>query len=556
MIVRPTKWTPATLAVTLTLLRRAGLTEMIDSRCRFDKTQRNLTPGEVVLLLIGATVLRNRRIPLYKMEEFYSHIPVSGILGKNVEPGMLNDHALARGLDCLSGIDRRQLAWDVSRRFEVDFGIVSDILHLDQTKVRTFVIAPPEVPEGVPRPEYGLDKEGRTDFRLYTVNSMTDSAGVIRYIDTADGNAADPAMDADAITFVLNNTDPERTVVVMDSKGANSEVVELADEGGLAIVSKVPANFSSRIRDRIGDDIRATGWGPVSDTKRGHRFFDTDVHIDGPSGDDGKRGPGRDMRLVAFRSEKMVSDRRASLLRAGGKAALRVAGRFGKALFDSETSAMMAVGQAQEELLPTGHALKWSLEYIDMPETRARRGRPATGEVRTTVRKWKVVCEPVVDEEWTDVLNERDAYEVLVTNLPRPGDGAAEGGDVRKGASPETVLSLYLGQYRQEHSFRLLKGHVGLCDVYFKTPSREASMVLVLGIAAMVRNVVNHRFKERRGTFTTFEDMVDRWAMARLKVVGGELELDGDADQMYDVMERLDLTEEGILGTLDRRTGD
>lgn len=62
------RWTPNSMAITLTLMRRNGFVEKIDAACEFDRDQRVLTPGEAVLLIVEATALRNRRIPYTRSE--------------------------------------------------------------------------------------------------------------------------------------------------------------------------------------------------------------------------------------------------------------------------------------------------------------------------------------------------------------------------------------------------------------------------------------------------------------------------------------------------------
>ena len=101
------------------------------------------------------------------------------------------------------------------------------------------------------------------------------------------------------------------------------------------------------------------------------------------------------------------------------------------------------------------------------------------------------------------IMAEMTAFQVLITNLPRPEKEEDESDNIRESAFPETVLKLYLDQYKQEHTFRLLKGKVGLNDVFFKKSERENAMMFVLGIAALIRNVIDLRFLMRPGCFTT-----------------------------------------------------
>lgn len=552
MRVNGRKSTPASVAIALTLLRKNGIVEFIDSRCTFDRDQRKLTPGEVVLILIGATMMSNNRIPLYRISNVYSHMNISGILGKTVEPESLNDHALARGLDSIYEADRNQMMWDISEKFELDLGLVARIFHLDQTKIRTYVIEPHDHDADAAKPEFGLDKEGRTDFRLYSANSITDEHRCIRMISPDDGNASDPSMDSDAVEFLLKNVEPEESTVVIDSKGANSELIAQMMNGDLGFVTKAPVNFSSCIKKRLSLEVFNEGW-TVSDLKDGHAFYDVDVDVDGEVQDDGTRAPKRRIRAVAFRSSKMLSDRRASIERASLKTADKVAKKLGKMIFDSEDDALLNIGLLQEELCGNAYSLKWSIKTEDVRVKRGQRGRPKKGEEPEFVRQFTVECEPVIDKVKLDILADLDSVEVLVTNLPRIPSGERME-NVRHGASSESVLELYLDQYKQEHTFKLLKGKVGLNDVFFKNPERENAMMFVLGLAALVRNIIDLRFRVTPGRFTTCQDMVASWMLLRIRVIDGEIELEGPVgceEEMLDVMERLDLDEGMIVGSID-----
>lgn len=552
MRVNGRKSTPASVAIVLTMLRKNGIVEFIDSRCTFDRDQRKLTPGEVVLILIGATMMSNNRIPLYRISNLYSHMNISGILGKNVEPESLNDHALARGLDAIYEADRDQMMWDISKQFELDLDLVARIFHIDQTKIRTYVIEPHDCDADAAKPEFGLDKEGRTDFRLYSANSITDEHRCIRMISPDDGNTSDPSMDSDAVEFLLRNVEPEESTVVIDSKGANSELIAKMMDGNLGFVTKAPVNFSSCLKKRLSREVFNDGW-TVSDLKEGYAFYDVDVGVDGEVTDDGTRAPGRRIRAVAFRSSKMLSDRRASIARAHLKTAEKVAKGLGKMTFDSEDEALLNIGLRQEELCDNAYSLKWSIRAEDVRVKRDRKGRPKKGEEPEFARRYTVECEPVVDEVKLEILADLDSVEVLVTNIPRIPCGERME-NVRHGASSESVLELYLDQYKQEHTFKLLKGKVGLNDVFFKNPERENAMMFVLGLAALMRNVIDLMFRMTPGRFTTCADMIASWMLLRVRAIDGEMELegpDGCEEEMLDVMRRLDLDEGMIVGSID-----
>ena len=241
------RWTPASVAIMLTLMRRNGFVE-IDAACEFDRDQRVLTPGEAVLLIVGVTALRNRRIPLYKIGRQYESMNIEGILGKRISVESLNDTALSRALDTLYKADREKLFWSIAEEMERIEGLESRVFHIDQTKIRTYVADTPECDPDAAWSVIGLDKEGRTDFLLYSVSTMTSENGNIRYLVPQDGNAPDPAMDRKAVEFLIDAVDPTECAEVTDSKGTNSILVAEMDDAGLGFVSKVPENYSSCLR--------------------------------------------------------------------------------------------------------------------------------------------------------------------------------------------------------------------------------------------------------------------------------------------------------------------
>lgn len=68
------RWTQACIAITLAMIRRSRIVEYIDSNFEFDRDQRNLTPGEVVMILVGAINRKNQRIVLSRVADKYGEM--------------------------------------------------------------------------------------------------------------------------------------------------------------------------------------------------------------------------------------------------------------------------------------------------------------------------------------------------------------------------------------------------------------------------------------------------------------------------------------------------
>ncbi len=426
------------MTIMLALMRKHGFVEKIDAECEFDREQRIVTPGEVAFLLVGATALRNRRIPLYKIGRQYESMNLRGILGKDVSTESLSDTALGRGLDALYGADLKKLFWSIAEDIEKAEGLDSKVFHLDQTKLRTYVENPPECNEDAAKPKIGLDKEGRTDFFLYSASAMTSENKILRYLVPHDGNASDPEMDKEAIEFLIDAVKPKDCTVVTDCKGTNSTLIALMDDAELGFVSKVPESYSSCLRSRIVWEA-SRGELRISESKKGHAFCDTDAMVE-HDGENHDRT--RKVRIVAFTSEKMRSDAEESLIRSGMKKAEKLSKELNKARFATKDEAFAAVGKAQCELALDGAALAWSISSEEVLEKRSKRGRRPKDEPPTYRTVWSVKSEPVADREMASVMAELTAFQVLITNLPRTPEGGGSGEHPRgrlSGEGPEAV---------------------------------------------------------------------------------------------------------------------
>ena len=80
----------------------------------------------------------------------------------------------------------------------------------------------------------------------------------------------------------------------------------------------------------------------------------------------------------------------------------------------------------------------------------------------------------------------------------------------RDGASAQTVLRLYLNEYKVEHTYRLMKSGLGVDRVFFRTPSRENAMMFVVGIATLIENIID-AMNRRNGDRDTFRTVIDQF---------------------------------------------
>lgn len=141
------------------------------------------------------------------------------------------------------------------------------------------------------------------------------------------------------------------------------------------------------------------------------------------------------------------------------------------------------------------YSLRWCLFPENVQVKWMTRGRPKAGEFRRLS-----ACE----RSFANLsLTMRSSISWRISSPPRfwsrtsSTSQAERRANIRDGASSKYILDLYLDQYKQEHIFRLLKGKVGFNDVFFKKPERENVMMFVLGMATLIRNVIDLRLLMR-----------------------------------------------------------
>ena len=127
--------------------------------------------------------------------------------------------------------------------------------------------------------------------------------------------------------------------------------------------------------------------------------------------------------------------------------------------------------------------------------------------------EYRVVIELVFNEERARSLSQDRGVRVLVTNLPR---ASVDAENIRFGATADTVLKSYLGQYRIEHAFRLMKDGMKMSRVYIQDIKRENAMMFVISLGTMLSDVMNHVLRTK-GIDITADGIATRMSSLILK---------------------------------------
>ena len=532
---RQTTRLQAASALALAMFEQKGLTELIDSRFKRDPRIK-LTPGNAVKAMIGTMLSAEGRRPLFGISNFYVSSPTEQLFGDGVDTKALGARAFSRNLDRLFAKDLGELTFECYSELCGEYGLSSNMFNIDETNFGvTSLSKEPDLMEAAFPERCGHAKDGHNERLVYSLLSITDGNGAICYERPYDGATTDGEMDRDAIEFLSAKVDPDITTLAADCKIITGPLVKLMLDKGFGFVAKCPDSFGKKVRSRIVESVKCGTMDP-SLVRDGWELYDTDAEVDG-----------RMLRFVAFRTTDDISAGIEYLKDQGLKEARARFSRFESRTYNCDVDAKRALDEALYCHVDSAYDVIWSIDEVEVSLGYGHRGRPRKDEKPLTKTEYKVNVELVFNGERAKTLTQDRGVRVLITNLPRSN---ADAENIRFGATADTVLLTYLGQYRIEHAFRLIKDGMGIDRVYLHRPSRENAMMFVISLATMLSDVITHVLKTN-GIDMTMQGISG--TMSRLDIVQdaeGEY-FDGSEehiDLFMRVLETLKIDPDHLLG--------
>jgi len=463
-------------ALALALFEQSGLRELVDSKFDIDPRTK-LTPGNAMKAMFGPMFSTSGRSPLFTIRNMYRSAPVDLMFGRKVDFDSLGARAFDRNLDALFGKDLGELSYECYRKLCGFYLLDSSVYNIDMTNFGvTSLTKLPDI-AGAKVPERcGHAKDGHNERLVYSLLSITDGNGIVCYERPYDGSTTDGEMDRDAIEFLSGKADPSESVLIADCKIVTMPLISSMVSKGFGFVSKCPENFGGKIKSDIVYSVKNGIMGPSS-ARGGWEVYDTDADVNGTG-----------LRFVAYRTTEDVDAGIGYLRDQGGKEARARFARFESRTFNCDVDARRALDEVLCDHTDSAYDASWSIDAIEVSAGYGRRGRPRKGEKPMIKTEYRANVGLEFNEDRARRLSQDRGVRVLVTNLPRAN---ADAENIRFGATADTVLLSYLGQYRIEHAFRLMKDGLGIDRVYLHRPSRENAMMFVISIAAMVWDAVD-----------------------------------------------------------------
>jgi len=250
--------TPIQLLIIASYLNRLRFIETINNCIRWDQDQWKFSPGVLAQLLVLLPFTPSfSKIPLCRINEQFSGINLTLLVGESIDPAELNDDLFARLLDRMYEADCSRVFLKVSLSVRLAFNLPENILlHSDTTSHILFGEYPIE--EGTTPPiiiTHGYSKQKRFDLNQIQTGMVTDGDGLIIYSATLDGNKADCTYNNEVILKLREIYGPEfsKYIYIADSKLLTEPNFNSLTEGDSPIrfISRIPENFSKKIAEKV-----------------------------------------------------------------------------------------------------------------------------------------------------------------------------------------------------------------------------------------------------------------------------------------------------------------
>lgn len=535
---------PFAAALSMAMMERLGIRKMIDTESRkIDSGSYNLSTGMAAKSFIGSMTSEMGRRPIYRTKAVFDTAPKDKIFGPFVKPNGLNDRILRDRLTTISKLDLPELQWKMYQHVTDLVDIHSDTNHLDATDIDLWGTKYGLWDDDGTQPKHNNHpKSKRNHLMQKEIHTICDGNGIPIYSKAYDGNVSDMVMNRDSIEFLNSHTDIKDRLLIADCKMAAGDIIGRMLDVGTHFITKVPTNFSGKIRDDI---VRSAMLGIMDESKEheGRLYYDTDS--DTILG----RDVTMDLRFIAF-SLPGGYERAEEFVRGQGLVSFtKRISSLGK--FHCEKDAR----EAFDKVMGSSYGAYSAEPYIYLD------GRLMKKDPNGPC--WRVKAKNITVNE-SDIGDSARAYaiNVLVTNLPRGHDD-----DIMKGATADMVIDAYLGQYRVEHAFRMMKSYLNMGKVYIHSPARQDAMIFLTSVTTMIHAVIDNILSpdldssisdpyddpEMESKYLTMKHIVDFMMNTdviydrdtdTMRISGAP----GETKKAWDIIRRLDIDPKLLLG--------
>lgn len=482
---------PFKIALPNAILNDIQFVQKIDQIVPWDRKQWNVSPGNLAKAFILATFY-DVRAPLSRISERYVDVDTEFLFGKGVFPEHLNDDAIGNALDKIGKIDLEKAFMDLCVTSHDVYKIAFKRLHSDTTSVSFYgdYETDQEYTSDLDLPDEellqivkGYNKDNRIGCNQAVVGKIVNEHGVPVACSVMDGNTSDVVWNDKAIGFMRNmiGEQMQNQIYIADSKliTKNLYLTMMSPDQRISFISRCPANFNNKLAESVTQRAYLEGhWqdiGAISERKDAAHYqaqeFSVDVY-------------GYTVRLLVYQTSEGTE-------RFERKAAQQLAG-LEKAISDVEKKEFLCEADVRKELERFQKEHKnsiysYSASIVTKEIKKRPRGNPGKNpKPPKIITIWSLNIEIIgPNDALMDKLQRKEESFVLITNTEQ------------NELSPAEVLKEYKNQSKVEIQFRLLKDPSIASTIFLKKAIRIRAMVILLGVALLIRALLQYR--ARRG---------------------------------------------------------
>ena len=456
--------------------RELGIVQAINETVQWDEKQCFIDPGTHTLAMVIDILLG--RSPLYLVEKHYAEMDVELIFGKGFKSSDFNDDALARTLDKIYAAGAKKVFCHAALKALLKEELPFDILHADTTARLVYGDYPQEKGLNI---TYGYNKERRRDLKQFKLGLLTNSLGFPLSGEILDGNLDDKSWNR-----MLLNALPEHFTLeklktltyVADSAFVTDQNLHLAEKLKLKFISRLPGTYDLveelTLKAFADNDWTSLGQLAEGKDKAVYRLTEYPGQIDDQY-----------YRFLVVHSSQL--DKRK--LRKLDNQVKREQKDLGKEITALKTKQFACRPDAEAALacFIKEHKgglfnISGSVDLIEIPEKRLRKGRPPKDEHKSYHSCYQVTATITLDQSCYDKMKEKLSCFVIITT--------------HHDLSAVEILSEYRNQTVVENRFKFIKDPIYIGPLNIKRKDRLEALCYVALIALALYMILQIRVRK------------------------------------------------------------
>lgn len=494
------------LPLVMDVFRRSGMDQIIDHAIGQDPRSKVSTSECVAVILCG---VYSGSHSLWRLRERLEHYDMKTIMQDSTFD--LNDfpeERLGKALDDLFAFNLDKLMSAIAIEVIKSYNIDTSFVHFDTTTLSFFGAY--ENPDGFPsvdgmpppRVTFGHSKDHRPDLKQVLYGMLVSRDGGVPLLGKAlDGNASDSKAAADFFARVRELVaDPRDVCCVVDSKGWCARVLDVAQENGLRVLSRLPRTHKIHAvimnkSDNNAQTLIIPGNRRETDENI-YTYHGYDVEqqlcydVIDSSGNKTKRTVTINARAVRVHSSALLRTKMATRNRLAQREDKKVTklirdwqDRVYACAEDAQRAADRDIAQANFATLD----LSANVVHHQGPAQRGR-GRPRKRPEPELAKSehWRITySKTAVSEEITQQrLHEQATFIIIRTK------------NQKWNMTDEEMILKYKDQYRVEHGFAWLKSGAPIDPIYLHSEHRIASLCFTYCLGLIIWNTIQRTVRK------------------------------------------------------------